>query len=269
MLGIYGELLSDWLRPGLAYHPCAGGHDKGLVAARHGVRHGRDGRAVDLAGVCVGDRAVVPEGCMDDAISCTGSHSISYGAFGPSHPSPYCCVKLGKVIMMPAACCVRSKAGPEQLEPNIQALTGKLSFSPAAAALARTSRSSTVPVRGSPPACLSRSALASDLTRPTASMQSRDIRHTFDRGLDAGVRRALSLLRTALCDCRAAKADVWCAHECGAGRHTDLMPFGKQELDNRSSAVPCGTCHEDLHDASLGVLRAEVLTFRNPEMKKP
>ena len=75
------------------------------------------------------------------------------------------------------------------------------------------------------------------------------------------------LRRTAVFDCRGAKIDVWCAHECGARRHTDLVPFGKQELDNRSSTVTCGTCHEDLHDASLGLLRAEALTFRNPEMK--
>ena len=75
------------------------------------------------------------------------------------------------------------------------------------------------------------------------------------------------LRRTAVIDCRGAKADVWCAHECGAGRHTDLVPFGKQELDNRSSAVTCSTCHEEFHDASLGLLTAELLTFRNPEMK--
>ena len=45
------------------------------------------------------------------------------------------------------------------------------------------------------------------------------------------------------------------------------MPCGKQELDNRGSTVTCGTCHEDFHDTLLGLLRAEVLTFRYPEMK--
>lgn len=61
--------------------------------------------------------------------------------------------------------------------------------------------------------------------------------------------------------------DVRCADECGSGRHTDLVPFGQQELDHRNSTVSCGACDEHLHDASLGLSRAAMLTSRSPEMK--
>ena len=170
--------------------------------------------------------------------------------------------------MLVACCmCVRSKTGLGQLNSNIQAITGKPSFSPAAAALARTSRSSTVPVRGSPPAFLSRSALASDLTRPTASMRFRDIKQLIDIGLSADNESVLSLHRTAMFGRRRAKANLRCAHVRSAGPHTDMVPFGQEELDHRSPTISCGTCHEYLHDASLGLLRAAIVRSRNTEMK--
>ena len=66
---------------------------------------------------------------------------------------------------------------------------------------------------------------------------------------------------------RGAKADIRWTHERGAGPHTDLVPFGQEELDHRSPTVSCGTCHENLHDASLELLRAAIVSYRNSEMK--
>ena len=126
------------------------------------------------------------------------AHSISSGAFELSRPSLYCCVKLGKIILLPDAWWLCPKVVLGRLGFSIGVITGALSFSLVAAALARTSRSSAVPVRGSLPAFLSRSAPASHLTRPIASMRSKDIGYTVARGVNANDKPVLSLRRTAM-----------------------------------------------------------------------
>ena len=90
---------------------CARRHDKGLVGPSHGICHCCDGCAIYLDGLSIGHTAIMHEGCVDDAISCTADACISlYARHSPALQMYFVC-KYGSSCLC--------KYGSSCLEPLI------------------------------------------------------------------------------------------------------------------------------------------------------